>query len=375
VPALLKKHGYHTACVGKWHLGMDLPLKEGGIAKDYPDAWKVDYTRPIANGPLSVGFDAYFGISASLDMPPYVYIENDRFLGVPTVEKTWIRKGPATKEFEAIDVLPRLTEKAKAYIRDRARAGAPFFLYLPLNSPHTPILPTPPWEGKSRLNAYADFVMQTDDAVGQVLRALDAAGVAGDTLVVFTSDNGCSPQAKFAELEAKGHRPSHRFRGHKADIFDGGHRVPFLVRWPGKVKPGTTSGQLVCLTDLLATCAEAVGAKLPAGAGEDSVSLVPALTGAAKGPLREAVVHHSMDGSFAVRQGKWKLCLCPGSGGWSKPRPGKEDKGLPAVQLYDMERDAGETHNVQEKHPEVVERLTKLLRKYTDEGRSTSMRR
>lgn len=140
VPALLKKHGYHTACVGKWHLGMDFPLKDGGVAKDYPDAWKVDYAKPIANGPRSVGFDRYFGISASLDMPPYVFIENDRFQGVPTVEKKWIRSGPATREFEAIDVLPRLTEKATTYVRERAKAGAPFFLYLPLTSPHTPIL-------------------------------------------------------------------------------------------------------------------------------------------------------------------------------------------------------------------------------------------
>ena len=213
--------------------------------------------------------------------------------------------------------------------------------------------------------------MQTDDAVGRVMRALDDEGVADRTLVIFTSDNGCSPQAKFDELAAKGHNPSHHFRGHKADIYEGGHRVPFIVRWPGQVKPGTRSGQVICLTDLLATCAEVVGAKLPADAGEDSVSFVPALRGTAKTPLREAVVHHSMNGSFAIRQGKWKLCLCPGSGGWSKPRPGKEDRGLPAVQLYDLESDAGEKVNVQAKHPDVVERLTKFLRKYVDDGRST----
>jgi arylsulfatase A-like enzyme len=208
-----------------------------------------------------------------------------------------------------------------------------------------------------------------------VLRALDRAGLTNQTLVIFTSDNGCSPAAKIPELEAKGHHPSSRYRGHKADIFDGGHRVPFLVRWPGQVKPGSRSEQVICLTDLLATCADIVGAKLPDDAGVDSVSIVPALKGMAKAPLHEAVVHHSINGSFAIRQGRWKLNLCAGSGGWSKPRPGKEEKGLPAVQLYDMENDAAETTNVQDKHPAIVERLTKLLRHYVDEGRSTPGKR
>jgi arylsulfatase A-like enzyme len=375
VPALLKQHGYHTACVGKWHLGMDWPLKEGGIAQDYPDAWKVDYTRPVRNGPNAVGFDYYYGISASLDMPPFVFIENDRAQGVPTVEKTWFRKGPAHADFEAIDVLPVLTRKAVGYIDSRAaqaKAGQPFFLYLPLASPHTPILPTAEWQGKSGLNAYADFVMQTDAAVGQVLATLDRHGLTDNTLVILTSDNGCSPQANFPELAAKGHHPSQRFRGHKADLFDGGHRIPFLVRWPGKVKAGTTSDQLICLTDLLATTADLLGAKLPDGAGEDSVSLLPACLGKATGPLHEAVVHHSFHGSFAIRQGQWKLLLCPSSGGWSFPRPERDDlRGLPSVQLYDLANDIAEKNNVQDKHPEIVTRLTKLLEKQVADGRST----
>jgi arylsulfatase A-like enzyme/predicted neuraminidase len=375
VPALLKKHGYHTACVGKWHLGMDWPLKGGGTAKDYPDAWKVDYTKPVANGPTSVGFDTFFGISASLDMPPYVFIEDDRCKGEPTVEKTWIRKGPAHKDFEAIDVLPALTKRAVAYVAERgpkAKKGEPFFLYLALTAPHTPILPTKEWQGKSGLNAYGDFVMQVDAAVGEVLDALDRAGLAENTLLMVASDNGCSPAANFPQLAEKGHNPSYHFRGHKADIFDGGHRIPLLVRWPGQVKPGTTCDQTVCLNDLMATCADVLGAKLPDDAGEDSVSLVPALLGRAKGPLHEAVVHHSMDGFFAVRQGRWKLELCPGSGGWSPPAPGSpQEKGLPPVQLYDLEGDEGEKTNVQDRHPEVVVRLTRLLEKYVADGRST----
>lgn len=371
VPAFLKKHGYQTACIGKWHLGMDMPLKEGGFAKDYADQWNVDYAKPIINGPTTVGFDSYFGISASLDMPPYVFIENDKFQGIPTVDKTWIRKGPATREFEAIDVLPTLTRKAMEYIAQQKK-DKPFFLYLPLNAPHTPIVPTKEWEGKSGLNAYGDFVMQTDDTVGKVLDALDKAGIAENTLVIMTSDNGCSPQANFPELLKKGHNPSFVFRGTKADIFDGGHHVPFLVRWPEKIKPGSKSDQINCLTDLFATVAEIVGEKLPDTAAEDSVSILPSLLGKDDKPLREAIVHHSIQGAFAIRQGKWKLNLCPGSGGWSAPRPGKDDQSkLPPVQLYDMVADIGEKTNMADKETEVVDKLTKLLEKYVGDGRST----
>jgi arylsulfatase A-like enzyme len=347
--------------------------------------WNVDYSRPITNGPNSVGFDYYYGISASLDMVPYTFIENDRVTVLPTEDKSFAmmqgrtgattRKGPTAPGFEAADVLPTLTRKAVDYIAARAeeaREGKPFLLYLPLASPHTPILPTAEWQGKSGLNPYADFVMQTDAAIGQILKQLDEQGLAQNTLVIITSDNGCSPQAKFEELLPKGHNPSHVFRGHKADIFEGGHHIPFLVRWPGKVQPGARSDQLLCLTDLLATCADIVGAKLPDDAGEDSVSFLPALTGNANEPLREAVVHHSIDGSFAIRQGKWKLALCPGSGGWSAPRPGRDDvTGLPAVQLYDLSADVGEQRNVQAEHPEIVARLTALLEKYIADGRST----
>ena len=377
VAKLLHAHGYNTACIGKWHLGMDwAKLKLGASDKkaaDDPSA--VDYTQAIRNGPNSVGFDYYFGISASLDMPPFVFIENDRVTSLPTVEKTWVRKGPAAPDFEAMDVLPTLTNKAIGYLNAKAgdaRAGKPFFLYLPLNSPHAPILPTPQWQGKSGLNAYGDFVMETDDCVGQILAALDKLDLAANTLVIFTSDNGCSPVANIPEMESKGHFANFHFRGAKADIWDGGHRIPFLARWPGKVKAGAQCDQLICLTDLLATCADLMQAKLPDNAGEDSVSILPALLGAETAPLREAVVHHSINGSFSIRQGRWKLELCSGSGGWSAPKPGsKEAKTLPPVQLYDLSADIGEKENVQGLHPDVVARLTRLLEKYVSDGRST----
>ena len=372
VASFLKQRGYNTAGLGKWHLGMTWARPADAPAGAKVEGWQVDYTQPIADGPTARGFDSYFGIAASLDMPPYLFIANDRTVGLPTTNKTWIRKGPAHADFEAEQVLPTLTGKAVDYLAQPARAERPFFLYLALNSPHTPILPTPGWQGRSGINAYADFVMQTDASVGEVLGALDRAGLATNTLVFFASDNGCSPSANFAELAAKGHHPSGPLRGMKADIFDGGHRVPFLVRWPGRVKTGSTSDQLVCLGDFMATCADVLGAKLPDTAAEDSVSLLPALLGQDRAPLREALVHHSINGSFAIRQGRWKLELCPDSGGWSAPKPGSaEVKSLPKVQLYDLTDALDEQKNLQAEHPEIVARLTRLLENYIADGRST----
>jgi arylsulfatase A-like enzyme len=375
VAGYLKENGYATSCLGKWHLGMNWPQNDGKPAGTTANPSKIDYTRPIEDGPTTLGFDEFFGISASLDMPPFVFIKNDRVTEVPTVEKTFYRRGPAGENFEAVDVLPELTRRAVAYIERRAPAsknGEPFFLYLPLASPHTPIVPTAEWQEKSGLNAYADFVMQTDATVGAVLDALDRGGIAEDTLVIFTSDNGCSREADFPLLLSKGHNPSYHFRGWKSDIFEGGHRVPFLVRWPSKVKAGTVSDQLICLTDLFATCAGILGTRLPDEVAEDSVSILPAMDGSASGPLREAAVHHSIYGGFSIRKGAWKLCLCPDSGGWSEPIPGSpETLKLPPVQLYDLRADIGETRNLQAEHPEVVARLTKLLELYVENGRST----
>jgi arylsulfatase A-like enzyme len=352
VPAFLKQHGYITACMGKWHLGMDIDEKNPN--------------EPIGEGPTTRGFDSYFGISASLDMPPFAFIENDRFTEAPTAQKKWGRTGAAAPGFDAADVLPKLAHKASEYILTRSKENTPFFLYLTLTSPHTPILPTKEWQGKSGINPYGDFVMETDWAVGVVLAALDKAGIANSTIVFLTSDNGCSPAAKFDELESKGHFPSELRRGTKADIWDGGHRIPLIARWPGKIKAGGRTEQLTCLTDLMATCAGIVGTKLPDSAGEDSFNLLPVLLGTAKGSVREAVVHHSIKGNFAIRQGKWKLELCKGSGGWTKggitDEPG---------QLFDMSKDVGEQVNEYNQHPEIVAQLTRLLEKYVADGRST----
>jgi arylsulfatase A-like enzyme len=348
VPAFLKQHGYVTACIGKWHLGMDIDPKN-------PMA-------PVADGPTTRGFDHYFGISASLDMPPFAFIENDRFTEAPMVQKTWGRSGAAAPGFDAADVLPTLARKAAEYITSCSKEPTPFFLYLPLPAPHAPIVPTKQWQGKSGLNPYGDFVMEIDWAAGEVLAALDRAGVANNTLVVFTSDNGCWKKIS-QELEGKAHFPSELRRGYKTEIWDGGHRVPFIVRWPDRIKAGGRTDQLTCLTDLMATCADIVGAKLPDDAAEDSVSLLPVLLGTATGPIREAAVHHSKDGNFAIRQGQWKLALSVGRGkGNDAAAPGE---------LYDMSKDIGEQANQYHEYPEIVSRLTTLLKKYVADGRST----
>jgi arylsulfatase A-like enzyme len=356
VASFLKQHGYATACIGKWHLGFQSDAKPGKGAKAGAGGG-LPVGANILGGPVTRGFDHFFGCSNARTMA--ALIENDRVI----------------ESIEPVAMLPRLARHATDYLRERAeaaRGGRPFFLYLPLTSPHTPIVPAAEWRGRSGLNAYADFVMQTDAVVGEVLAALEREGLSGNTLVFFTADNGCSPAGKTDELERAGHFASGPFRGYKADIWEGGHRVPFLARWPGKVKPGSQSTQLICHSDLLATCAELLGAKLPATAGEDSVSILPALLGTAKAPLHEAVVHHSINGSFAIRQGKWKLALCAESGGWSAPTPGsKAAQGLPETQLYDLSADQAESKNLQAEHPEEVARLTKLLEQIVANGRST----
>ena len=371
VASLLQKHGYQTACFGKWHLGWD--WAKNGAAED-----AIDYAAPIKNGPTSRGFDTFFGIGASLDMPPYVWVENDRVTAVPdqytpgSEGKAFWREGPIAPDFKHEDVLPQLTARVVATIEQMAKEAAPFFLYFPLPAPHTPMLPSPEFQGKSGTNAYGDFCLQVDAVVGQIMKALADNGIAENTILIFTSDNGCSPRADFQELAEIGHHPSYIFRGHKADIYEGGHRIPLIVRWPEKIKAGSVCDETVCLSDLLATCAGIVGEELPPNAGEDSISNLPLWLGkTGREPLREATVHTSLDGSLSIRQGRWKLEMCPGSGGWSYPRPGPECTGLPPTQLYDLEADIGERQNISRQHPEIAQHLEALLTQYVQNGRST----
>jgi len=363
VASILKSTGYKTSMIGKWHIGMNLP-KGGGKSK-------VDWQGTIEGGPCDLGFDYFYGISASLDMDPYIYIENDRFVGECTTEKAFHRKGPAHADFEAIDVLDILAEKSVEYINKQS-SDQPFFTYIALPSPHTPIVPTKKWQGKSEVGRYGDFMMQTDDFVGQIIKALDDKQLSENTILIVSSDNGCSKAAKIQSLEAKGHFPSAQFRGSKADLWDGGHRVPFIVRWPAAIEAGSTSDEIICLTDFIATSADIAGTELPSNAGEDSVSFLPALLGKEIQTERKGIIHHSVSGHFAYREGKWKLLLAKASGGWTSPKENEVPPNSPIAQLYNMDTDPGETTNLYEQEPEIAAQLLQQLEAYVFAGRSTS---
>lgn len=369
VASLLKRNGYYTGCIGKWHLGLGWQKHTDGT---------VDFSKPIEGGPIHHGFDYFYGITASLDIPPYFYIENGKITTrtidsiAATTGKGFWRAGPVGNDFKHAEVLPRLTEVAGNFIKTHANKADPFFLYIPLPSPHTPILPTAGYLNTSGINAYADFVMMTDAMVGNIIHAVKEAGIEDNTMIIFTSDNGVSPSAGLDELEAAGHHSSFHFRGYKADIYEGGHRVPFIVKWPGTVTAGTKSNAGICLTDFLATAAELVNTQLHDHEGEDSYSLMPLLK--QKGQFKRAyMVLHSIDGNFAIRAGKWKLVFAYGSGGWSAPvEKEAKAKGRPALQLFDLENDIAETHNLVQQHPKVVKRLTLQLQSIINEGRSTA---
>ena len=370
--SMLRKQGYNTAAIGKWHLGWDWNNIEAGNEN-------VDFSKPIANGPTSLGFDYFYGFCGSLDMAPYVYVENDMPTAVPdrkTVNKgkySWWREGPTSPDFHHEDVLPNIIDRGCRYILEKAKSRKPYFLYLPLPAPHTPILPSEEFRGKSGIGEYGDYVLMVDAMIGRVLDAVKRSGEDKNTIIIFVTDNGCSPAAGIPEMEEQGHYPSYIYRGHKADLFDGGHRIPCIVRWKAKVKPHRVS-QTVCLTDFYATFAAINQYALRDSEGEDSYNLLPTLLSVEEVPtIREATVHHSIQGEFTIRQGKWKLLLSASSGGWSEPRPEKKEilKDLPPMQLYDMYGDPEELQNLVDVYPEKVKELKDLLIKYIDEGRST----
>jgi arylsulfatase A-like enzyme len=373
VAGLLKDNGYITAGFGKWHLGWDWAQNTSDSA-----AFKVDFSKKVENGPITRGFDYFFGFPASLDIAPYVWLENDMPTMVPTKttenkgEQSWWRKGPTSDDFIHEQVLPTIKDKTVEFIRKNANGEKPFFIYMPLSAPHTPILPTKEFQGKSGLdNPYGDFVIMVDWVVGEVRKALEEQGVTKNTLLIFTSDNGCSPQAGYEQLAAKGHNPSFVFRGHKADIFEGGHRVPYIVSWPAKVKQGKTD-QLLCTTDLFATVADIIGVKYNDNVAEDSYSFLPALNLKSDATVRKSIIHHSVNGNFAYRKENWKAIFCPGSGGWSYPHPNsKETENLPKVQLYNLADDIGETTNLQAEHADIVEQYRKEMAEIVTSGRST----
>lgn len=409
IGGLAKQHGYQTACIGKWHLGWDWPIPEGKMnlfttgqknttaTDEHRKVWQEVFSQTIPGGPTAVGFDEYFGTDVP-NWPPYCFIENDKTIGIPTEfgsgrlfgRNQASLQGPSLNDWKLDNILPALGDRAVEFIERMVRTSKPFLLYLPLTSPHTPLAVNREWQGKSGLDLYADLVMETDALIGRVLNVLEKSGAAGNTLVIFTSDNGCAPyvgnttpeeamdttfrnwpwerdqhdKMPVAALERKGHFPSGRWRGYKSDAWEGGHHVPFIVKWPGKVKPGSTSSQLVHQADIMATIAEILGSALPPDAGEDSFSLLSLLKGADK-TIRENAVSASISGFPTLRAGPWKLILGPGSCGWS---PG--DDGEP-VQLYNLESDPGETKNLAGEFPERVSEMKSQMEKLITDGRST----
>lgn len=379
MPQMLKEKGYTTACIGKWHLGW----KWNNIGKGNDS---VDYSKPITDGPKERGFDYFFGFNGSLDMPPYVYVENDMptsqpdrittgnniSFGKPGYDGSMWREGPTGSDFFHTECTPVFFNRAGRYIKEKALQEKPYFLYLALPSPHTPILPSDDYKGKSGINPYADFIMMIDDEIGRLLDVIEETGKSRNTIVVFTSDNGTAPWADIETLKSKGHSTSYIYRGYKADLYEGGHRVPCFFKWPSKVKKPHAVEQTICLNDFMATFAAITGYRIKDNEAEDSYNLLPAiLKPGYKKIIREATVHQSVFGNLAIRKGDWKLLMTPGSGGWSYPRPGKEEEGLPPVQLFNLKDDPSEQKNLQAEHPEIVKELKELLIKYIDEGRST----
>lgn len=368
VPRMLRRHGYATAAVGKWHLGLGWQTRDGEEPRD--DGWNVDYEKPILDGPTTRGFDYFFGITASLDMPPYCFIENDRTVGVPTVEKSRYnpqqRKGLMTSGWRDEEVDTTFCEKAVGWMERqvRERPDSPFFLYLTPSAPHRPCVPPEFMVGASEGGPRGDMVCVVDWMVGRVMDALERLSVADETLLVVTSDNGA--RLECYDGKTYGHKSCGDLRGQKADIWDGGHREPFIARWPGRIPAGQASDGLVCLGDLMATCAAIVGQGLPSDAGEDSVNMLPVLTGGES--QREALVHHSGDGMFSVRRGRWKLIDGLGSGGFSSPRRAEAGPGEPPGQLYDLQEDPAESRNLWADRPEVVRELRELLERCRREG-------
>ena len=389
VAKLLNQQGYATACIGKWHLGMNWRQNTGhrmGVRDQrggFRPGYNVNYAQPTTGGPNDVGFDYYFGISASLDMSPYCFIENRRTVGIPDIRTPLNRSlvmnqvaGLKTKDFRLLDVLPKTTDKAIDWISKQVKADRPFFLYLPLNGPHLPVVPNRQFFGKSQAGAYGDFVFEIDHEMGRLFSALKRQQVFDNTLIIFTSDNGScwhywdyleaddrnfgKPGQRQRAMRPYGHQSNRPWRGQKADAWEGGHRVPFIVHWTGKVAPGQVTDALVELTDFTATCAELTGFKLNQNNAADSFSFLPLLTGKSK-TTRSYSIHHSLSGMFAISQGDWKLITERGSGGFSRPRSVSVKHGEATGQLFNLRTDPQETKNLYLKHPEKVRELAAKL--------------
>jgi len=388
VGKLLQRHGYTTACIGKWHLGQNYVTTDGKppIGGTRNALSNVDFTKSINESPITKGFDHYFGTIVP-NYPPYCFIENDRTVGIPSLPATggnFNIPGLMVPGWKLEDILPELTSRSIKWITDSAKAKKPFFLYLSLTSPHYPIVPAPEFMGSTKVDAYGDFVHQTDWVIGQVMDALERNGVVENTLVIFTSDNGAEITGEvnpgvYDRVQKSAHRSSGELRGAKRDAWEGGHRVPFIARWPGKIQAGTVSDETMCHVDFIATVAAILGEQLPDNAAEDSVNVLPVLLGERlTAPVREATVHHSAQGKFAIRKGDWVFIDAPSgddNGRHGEPQWLKDERGYTQHphrgELFNLREDLAQRHNRYAEKPELVHDLKTLLEKYINEGRST----
>ena len=375
--SFLKTRGYATAAIGKWHLGWNWPGSQPSRMDEQPhilDQVQWDFSQSIDNGPTTLGFDYYFGTDVP-NFPPFTFIENNKVFERPTAEyepdpsegivlPTEFSGSPMAPGWRMTEILSTLTSRAVDYIHRQANNDEPFFLYFSMTSPHEPVVPSANFKGKSGIAPIADFVMETDWSAGQILKALDEAGVADNTLVIFTADNGHSHYTGWEDLIRAGHQPSGPYRGHKSQIWEGGHRVPFLVRWPGRVEAGSSNDQLLSLTDVFSSYAELLGAKLPQDGAQDSFSFVQSMLGKTSQPFRPNLVSHSRNGEFAYREGRWKVVF-------KLLDELQRSRGMSTtVQLYDLQNDISETTDLAAERPDVVEPLTAGLRSVINQGRS-----
>jgi arylsulfatase A-like enzyme len=387
-PKMLKTKNYATACIGKWHLGWRWPSNQGdGYMNDTiaigdwsligrNQLWeKIDFSKPLGGGPLEAGFDYYFGDDVP-NFAPYTFFENDKLLKIPDQIKPnnmFGGPGPMSEGWDLTKVMPEITKRAVKYIEDQSKTDKPFFLYFALTAPHTPIAPTDEFKGKSNIGPYGDFVNEVDWSVGQIVAALKESGEFKNTILIFTSDNG-SPQrdgtnmgGEIASVKNYGHDPNRPWKGMKADIWEGGHRVPFIASWPGKIKANTVSNQVICLTDIISSLASILDISKEDGTMEDSFDISHVLFGNEEN-VREAIVHHSINGTFAIRKGDWKLILGKDSGGFSR---NLTIEGIPVEtegQLYNLSSDPSESSNLYADNPEKVKELTELLEQYKTKG-------
>ena len=377
LPGFLREHGYHTACIGKWHLGWSWPGPQPSrmtTARNGQRNLEWDFTKPIAGGPVDRGFDHFFGLDLP-NLPPFTWIEGDRVVVLPSeglkvdpnegiVLPTAFNGLPAAPNWRLQDILPEITRRAVDHVHERAKLDDPFFLFFSQTSPHEPVVPSENFRGKSGIAPIADFVMETDWSAGQIVDAIDQAGIGDNTIIIFTADNGHSHYTGWNDLIEADHLPSGPFRGHKGDVWEGGHRVPLVVRWPGKVEPKSTSDRLVSLTDIFATCAQIAGQQLLADGAEDSFSFLPDLLGEGTG-RRDSLVSHSNMGEFAFRDGAWKLVYKMGA------KNLEQSRGKPTIpELYNLDNDIAEAENLAARNPEVVEKLTAKFQSLIDRGAS-----